>query len=150
MYLIFVISRSRVQLHVNFRCESRRRNLNVEDQAAISCGQTFPLYQISRQSLSFCRCVSSEYTRHNALVFIDEGLADIGLRDERRPLATHAAGVLAEGDRVDVHADREGAAFLVLVGRPLDEPIFQYGPFVMNSRDEIEQAIACYREGRLV
>ena len=41
-------------------------------------------------------------------------------------------------------------AFVLLAARPLGEPVVQYGPFVMNTRDEIEQAIADYQSGRLV
>jgi len=42
------------------------------------------------------------------------------------------------------------AGALVLSGRPIDEPIVQYGPFVMNTREEIEQAIRDFRHGQLV
>ncbi|MEC4747199.1 pirin family protein [Methylomicrobium sp. Wu6] len=87
---------------------------------------------------------------HNAFIYIYEGGAEIGPLAERQPLGTHAAGVLSEGDSMQVHAGEEGVAFLVLAGRPLREPIVQYGPFVMNTRDEIEQAIADYRNGQLV
>jgi redox-sensitive bicupin YhaK (pirin superfamily) len=38
---------------------------------------------------------------------------------------------------------------LLLSARPLNEPVVQYGPFVMNTREEIEQALADYRDGRL-
>ena len=41
------------------------------------------------------------------------------------------------------------ARLLLLAGRPLGEPVVQYGPFVMNSREEIEQAIADYKDGVL-
>ena len=41
-----------------------------------------------------------------------------------------------------------GARVLVLAGRPLGEPIAQWGPFVMNSRGEVEQAIDDFRNGR--
>jgi redox-sensitive bicupin YhaK (pirin superfamily) len=42
------------------------------------------------------------------------------------------------------------ARFLLLAARPLGEPVAQHGPFVMNTREEIEQAIADYRNNRLV
>ncbi|MFO6030202.1 pirin-like C-terminal cupin domain-containing protein, partial [Pseudomonas aeruginosa] len=42
-----------------------------------------------------------------------------------------------------------GARVLELAGKPLREPIVQYGPFVMNSREEIEQALRDYRDGVL-
>ena len=43
-----------------------------------------------------------------------------------------------------------GARFILVAGRPIGEPVVQYGPFVMNTREEIEQAFADYRAGRLV
>ncbi|MBM4201027.1 MAG: quercetin 2,3-dioxygenase, partial [Gammaproteobacteria bacterium] len=46
-------------------------------------------------------------------------------------------------------AGSEAARFLLLAGKPLGEPVVQYGPFVMNTRDEIEQALADYRDGTL-
>ena len=60
-----------------------------------------------------------------------------------------AAGVLSDGDSVRVEAGAEGVQFLLLAARPIAEPIVQYGPFVMNTREEIEQALADYRDGRL-
>ena len=48
-----------------------------------------------------------------------------------------------------VGAGDEGARFVLIAGRPLREPVVQYGPFVMNTRDEIEQVIDDYRNGRL-
>jgi len=64
-------------------------------------------------------------------------------------LKTHDAGVLGAGDRIEVTAGPDGARFLVLAGRPLREPIAQYGPFVMNTREEIEQAMRDYQSGEL-
>ena len=51
--------------------------------------------------------------------------------------------------RWEVGADAHEARFILLAGRPLGEPIAQYGPFVMNTREEIEQAVADYRTGKL-
>jgi redox-sensitive bicupin YhaK (pirin superfamily) len=51
---------------------------------------------------------------------------------------------------VEFESGEAGARFILVAGRPLGEPVVQYGPFVMNSREEIEQAVADYRDGRLV
>jgi quercetin 2,3-dioxygenase len=63
-------------------------------------------------------------------------------------LKTRAAGVLSDGDRIEVTADADGARFILLAARPLREPVAQYGPFVMNTHDEIEQAIVDYQSGK--
>lgn len=65
-------------------------------------------------------------------------------------LETRSAAVLGDGDRVRLVAGGDGASVLLLAGRPIGEPVVQHGPFVMNSREEIEQALADYRSGRLV
>jgi quercetin 2,3-dioxygenase len=48
-----------------------------------------------------------------------------------------------------VKAGPDGARLLVLAAKPLREPVVQYGPFVMNTREEIEQAIRDYQNGEL-
>jgi len=57
-------------------------------------------------------------------------------------------GVFGKGDGVRLQAGGEGASFLLLAARPLNEPVVQYGPFVMNTQEEIEQALTDYRSGR--
>jgi redox-sensitive bicupin YhaK (pirin superfamily) len=86
---------------------------------------------------------------HNAFLYVYEGSAQIGPAEEAKPLKHRAAGVLSAGDRVRVRAGGEAARFLLLAAKPLREPVVQYGPFVMNTREEIEQALADYRDGRL-
>jgi redox-sensitive bicupin YhaK (pirin superfamily) len=86
---------------------------------------------------------------HSAFLYTYEGSVNIGEADVAKPLAHRAAGILSDGARVRVQAGAEGARFLVLAAKPLREPVVQYGPFVMNTREEIEQALADYREGRL-
>ena len=85
---------------------------------------------------------------HNAFIYVYEGSVKIGPATAPRPLKSQSAGVLSTGDRVEVTADADGARFLLLAGRPLREPIVQYGPFVMNTVEEIEQAITDYQSGK--
>jgi hypothetical protein len=82
---------------------------------------------------------------HNAFVYPFEG--EITVAGER--VVQHSAAILSDGDRVTVTAGADGARFVLVAGRPLGEPVVQYGPFVMNTREEIEQALADFRAGRL-
>jgi quercetin 2,3-dioxygenase len=84
---------------------------------------------------------------HSAFLYVYEGEALVG--EERKPVAHRAAGLLSDGDSVRLEAGEKAARVLVLAGKPLREPIVQYGPFVMNTREEIEQAIADYQSGAL-
>ncbi len=91
----------------------------------------------------------SLHAGYHAFVYPFEGSADVGDPGAARTLATHHAGILSDGDGVVLTAGADGARFLLLAGRPLLEPIVQYGPFVMNTREEIEQAIRDYQNGEL-
>jgi redox-sensitive bicupin YhaK (pirin superfamily) len=86
---------------------------------------------------------------HNAFLYVYEGGVEVGTAGAARELGTHSAGVLSAGDRVEVTAGTDGARFILLAARPLREPVVQYGPFVMNTREEIEQAIRDYQSGAL-
>ncbi len=86
--------------------------------------------------------------RANAFVYVYEGSIAIG--SSGRAVGTRQLALLAndtERDGVSLRTDAGGRA-LVIAGRPIGEPIAQYGPFVMNSMEEIDQAILDYREGR--
>ena len=86
---------------------------------------------------------------HNAFLYTYEGSAEVGPAGAAKSLPHRAAGVLSEGDQLHVRAGADGVRLLLLAARPLREPVVQYGPFVMNTREEIEQALADYRDGRL-
>ena len=65
-------------------------------------------------------------------------------------LSAGQMGVYRQGDTLALKAATQGARALLLAGTPIGEPVVQHGPFVMNTREEIEQAIVDYNEGRLV
>jgi len=66
------------------------------------------------------------------------------------PTRVTTAGLLTPGDSVRVAAGEAGVRLLFLAGKPIGEPVVQFGPFVMNTQQEIEQAIADFQSGRLV
>ncbi len=84
---------------------------------------------------------------HNAFVYVYRGEARI----DGRAVPVQRMALLANG------ADRDGVVIeagpdsrvLLIAGRPLNEPIVQYGPFVMNTKEEIYQALSDMRDGRL-
>ena len=82
----------------------------------------------------------------HGFVYVFEGGARIG--NTNIPQSSFA--VLETGDSIEITAESHGARFLLVAGRPLNEPIVQYGPFVMNSQEEIQQAFVDFREGKLV
>jgi redox-sensitive bicupin YhaK (pirin superfamily) len=84
---------------------------------------------------------------HNAFVYVYEGDALVG--EAKKALPNRAAGLLSDGTAIRLAAGGKGARVLVLAGKPLREPVVQYGPFVMNTREEIEQAIDDYQSGAL-
>jgi len=86
---------------------------------------------------------------HNAFLYVYRGEVAVGEHRERvaeRRMAVLANEAGADGVKLTACGD---ARLILIAGKPLNEPIVQYGPFVMNKREEIEQALADYRDGRL-
>lgn len=82
---------------------------------------------------------------HNGFVYVYRGNADVAGTDVQR----NRMAILAnEGDGVTLTATGAARALLI-AGKPLREPIAQYGPFVMNTRDELIQAVDDFQNGRL-
>ncbi len=82
---------------------------------------------------------------HNAFVYVYEGAAAVG--DAAETLERGRIGVLSSGDEVSV-ASEAGARLILVAGKPLREPVAKYGPFVMNTEAELQQAFADFRAGK--
>ena len=86
-----------------------------------------------------------------AFLYVYEGALAVGTQGS--PVRTHELAVLGEGETVELTglsagAEGKSARAILVAGRPLREPVAKYGPFVMNTRAELEQAFADYQNGR--
>ncbi len=90
--------------------------------------------------------------RFNALVYVLSGRGRVGA--EGRPLQTGQLAVLGVGDRITVQADdrqdnrHPSLELVILGGEPIREPVAQYGPFVMNTREQLVQAVEDFQSGQ--
>ena len=85
---------------------------------------------------------------HNALVYPYRASVHVTDGTARRQIPEHHAAVLTQGNSLTLQAEHS-CRLLVLAAAAIGEPIVQYGPFVMNSVAEIEQAISDYQQGKL-
>jgi redox-sensitive bicupin YhaK (pirin superfamily) len=85
-------------------------------------------------------------TGHNVFLYVFEGTAAVGAAASEVPRGSIA--VLGEGDGVEIRAPKSAARVLLAAGRPLNEPVARYGPFVMNTEQQLREAIIDYQAGR--
>jgi hypothetical protein len=87
----------------------------------------------------------------NAFLLVNEGEIEANGGTSRSPLRVAAGelAVLGPGEGVSVRAGTRGARFLLVAGEPIGEPVARMGPFVMNTREELDQAYRDYQSGRL-
>jgi redox-sensitive bicupin YhaK (pirin superfamily) len=86
---------------------------------------------------------------HNTVLYAFENAVEVVGAVAARALPCGQAGVLSAGTQLRLRGSALGSRLLLLAAAPLREPVVQYGPFVMNTREEIEQALADFRDGRL-
>lgn len=92
-------------------------------------------------------------TDFNALAYVLSGRGTVG--PDARPIEQGQLAVFGDGDRITVSADagqdsnRPALEVLFLGGQPIREPVAQYGPFVMNTREQLIEAMEDFQAGRL-
>lgn len=91
---------------------------------------------------------------HNAFVYVFEGAVGVGPEGQPGPaearerLVRGALGVLTGGSSLTLRGGDEGASVIVVAGKPIGESVVKYGPFVMNTREEIIAAVEDFNAGR--
>jgi redox-sensitive bicupin YhaK (pirin superfamily) len=82
---------------------------------------------------------------HSAFAYLFEGEAGFGA--DATPIAAPRLVVWDDGDRISVRAGEKPARFLLVSGAPLNEPVARYGPFVMNTKEEIRETLRELQQG---
>jgi redox-sensitive bicupin YhaK (pirin superfamily) len=85
---------------------------------------------------------------HSAFVYVYEGAASVGVGREAALIHAQELAVLGDGAEVRLQGRAPRSRAILVAGRPLREPVARYGPFVMNTREELQQAFTDYQAGR--
>jgi hypothetical protein len=85
---------------------------------------------------------------HSAFLYVYEGALAVGEGSGATSVLAQQLAVLGRGDEVALTATAAGTRAILVAGQPLREPVARYGPFVMNTREEIMQAVEDLRAGR--
>jgi redox-sensitive bicupin YhaK (pirin superfamily) len=154
----------------NKLCEPWYRDIQSEEIPEITTGEGVLVRVIAGQSHGTEGAMQREYTEplyldlhfpatdgtvfeqplpatHNAFVYVYRGGLDVVHGDQATAVPIKRMAVLANGGDGMVLRAQANTRAIVIAGRPLNEPIAQYGPFVMNTREELVQAVDDFRAG---
>jgi quercetin 2,3-dioxygenase len=85
---------------------------------------------------------------HSAFVYVYEGSVSVGVSRDAATINAQELAVLGDGSEVQLSGRAPVSRAILVAGRPLREPVARYGPFVMNTREELQQAFADYQAGK--
>lgn len=94
------------------------------------------------------RLVQALPSDHSAFVYVYEGALRVGEGADAATVSAKELAVLSPGAQVVLEGREAESRAILVAGRPLREPVARYGPFVMNTREELMQAFADYQSGR--
>jgi len=107
-----------------------------------------PLY-LDIELAAGARSVAAVPAGHNAFAYVYAGAAEIGPADAARRIERGELALLErEGDALLIAAGSEPTRLILVAGKPLNEPVAKYGPFVMNTQQQIAEAIRDYQSGK--
>jgi hypothetical protein len=84
---------------------------------------------------------------HHAFLYVYRGGLEVVQRDSHSAVPAQRMAILSNGGEGVVLRAQANTRAILIAGKPLHEPIAQYGPFVMNTRDELAQAVDDFRAG---
>ncbi|MGE0682936.1 MAG: pirin family protein [Candidatus Binatia bacterium] len=89
---------------------------------------------------------------HAVFCYVFDGDGEFGTSEAvvGRSVSSRQLAVFSDGDAVTVKTTKSAVRFLLLAGKPLREPVARYGPFVMNTREEIVKAFEDYQSGKFL
>lgn len=105
-----------------------------------------PAFYLHIKMQAGCRLDIPTDPNHNAFVYLVSGKAEL---EGRQEISANQIALYQRGDSIVRLFSREGADLLLLGGQPLNEPVYSYGPFVMNTQQEIQKCIEDYRSGKM-
>jgi redox-sensitive bicupin YhaK (pirin superfamily) len=107
-----------------------------------------PLY-LDIELAAGARSVAAIPAGHNAFAYVYTGAAELGPADAAKAVQRGELAVLErDGDALLITAGNEPTRLILVAGKPLDEPVAKYGPFVMNTQQQIVEAIRDYQSGK--
>jgi hypothetical protein len=109
---------------------------------------TEPLY-LDIELAAGARFATDIPAAHNAFAYVYAGTADLGPTDAAKRIERGELAVLErDGEELLVTAGSEATRLIVVAGKPLNEPVARYGPFVMNTQEQIVEAMRDYQAGK--
>ncbi|BCL76122.1 hypothetical protein JHS3_18580 [Jeongeupia sp. HS-3] len=84
---------------------------------------------------------------HHAFIYVYQNVLSVVDGPQERPVQRGELAALTQGEAIAVGARGEEVRFIVVAGQPLNEPVARYGPFVMNTAEEVQQAFVDYQQG---